>query len=239
MSVSNPTRLIGIFDRVALTLLKESKPAYAPYIAAIQAAANEFIGPMGFLAYGVYLGKVRQDVIDQYVKAAKPKFDSVIGVLGVSADVTAYITEAFFTVRWTVSKGGNSVSNGYTIQNRGDDFSPDYLASLANAAARWARYVGNIGVEEVQVILNAAKEGYTRFMTEGTPTAKQLMAAVKHSIRLDAVDPNMYIERLKGATERYQSGYQAGAEKYKTVFAWVGDALRAAFYLTKDIVQVL
>jgi hypothetical protein len=76
-------------------------------------------------------------------------------------------------------------------------------------------------------------------MTEGSPTAKQLMAAVKHSIRLDAVEPNMYVERLKGAVEKYQVGYKYGAEKYKVVFAWVGDALRAAFYLTRDIVRVL
>jgi hypothetical protein len=65
------------------------------------------------------------------------------------------------------------------------------------------------------------------------------MAAVKHGIRLDAVDRGFYINQAKGAVQRYQTGYQAGVEKYKVVFKWVGDALKGAFYLARDIVQVL
>jgi hypothetical protein len=239
MSSVGPTRLISIDERITLTLLKESKPVYAPYIAAIVAASNEFIAPMGFLAYGVYLGKIGADTVNKYIEAAKPRFDAAVGVLGVTVTFSAAPTAGGLDISWTASKGANSKSGSYSVRGQVEDFSDDYLASLSNAVARWARYVSLITPDAADKILNAAKRGYEKFMTGGTPTGEQIMAAVKHGIRLDAVDRNFYVNQIKGAVQRYQSGYQTGAEKYKIVFKWVGDALRGAFYLARDIVQVL
>ncbi len=239
MSATGPTRLISIDERIALTLLKEAKPQYAPYIAAVVAAANEFVGPMGFLAYATYLGKIGADTVNKYIEAAKPKFDAAVGVLGVAVTFTATSTVGGLDISWTASKGANSKSGSYSIRGQAEDFSDDYLASLSAAVGRWSRYVSMLTPDMADKILNAAKQGYQAFMTEGTPSGRQIMAAVKHGIRLDAVDRNFYINQTKGAVQRYQDGYQAGAEKYKVVFKWVGDALRGAFYLARDIVEVL
>jgi hypothetical protein len=239
MSVSNPTRLIGIDERVALTLLRERKPAYAPYIAAIQAAANEFMAPIGFIAYGVKLGKLGQSDLNIYIMYASPVINQKLSPLGVSVNFTGTVGADGVTVTWTVSKGTNSKTGSYTITGQAPDFSGDYAGSKDLAYARWTRYIQFLTPEAVDKIFEAAKQGYQDFMSEGAIGPRKAMAMIKHALRLDAVDRQFYISQVKNSAEKYPIGYQYGVEKYKTVFVWVGDALRGAFYLTKDIFEVL
>jgi hypothetical protein len=239
MSTINPVRLVAVDERVALTLLKARKPEYAPYIAAIQAAANEFMAPIGFIAYGVKLGKLRQGDLNTYIMYASPAINQKLSPLGVSASFTGTVDVSGVTVSWTVSKGGNSKAGSYTITGQAPDFSGDYAESKNIAYARWTRYIQGLTPGVVDKIFEAAKQGYQDFMSEGAVGPRKAMAILKHSLRLDAVDRQFYINQVQKSADKYPIGYQYGVEKYKAVFVWVGDALRGAFYLTKDIFEVL
>jgi hypothetical protein len=239
MSATGSTRLVPIEDRVALTLLRERKPAYAPYIAAIQAAANQFMAPIGFIAYGVKLGKLKQSDLDSYIMYAAPPFVQALSPLGVNANFAGTVGVDEVTVTWTVSKSGNSKAGSYTITGQAPDFSGDYAESKNLAYARWTRYAQFLTPEVVDKIFEAAKQGYQDFMSEGAVGPRKAMAMIKHSLRLDAVDRKFYIGQIQNSAEKYPTGYQYGVEKYKTVFVWVGDALKGAFYLTRDVFEVL
>ena len=238
-TATGSTRITTVDLRLVLTQLKAQKPQYAPYLAAIQAASNEFIGPMGFLAYGIANGHLGEDVVNLYLQRAKPEFDSKIALLGVTVQLSASPTPGGLSISWAASKTGASDSGSYTIAGLTEDFSDDWIDSLTIAANRWSRFANSLTADMADKILNAAQVGYEQFMTEGTPTAKQIMAALKHKIRLLAVDRTYYVNRVREAVQRYQAGYQAGKTAYATAFKYVGDALAAATRLSVSIFRVL
>ena len=94
-SVTGAVRITTIDERLMLTELKRFKPQYAPYLAAIQAASNQFVGPMGFLAYGIVGGHIDARVVNDYIAVAKPEFDAMIIPLGVSVQFSASPTADF------------------------------------------------------------------------------------------------------------------------------------------------
>lgn len=244
-SAIRPVRIVTVDDRLVLTELKRANPQYAPYIAAIQAAANEFMGPMGFLAYGIAKGNIDANAVDEYVRVAEPEFNYKIRPLGVSVQFSASPVSGGLQVSWTavntVSGPGtdSAVSGSYTITGLAEDFSEDWAESLALAADRWSRFVNTLTPEMADKILRAAQVGYEEFIIGRSPSPKQIMAALKHKVKLLAVDRNYYVDRIREAAERYQAGYKEAKTKYAEVFKYVGDALYAATKLTISIFKVL
>lgn len=238
-SATGAVRIMTVDDRLVLTELKRLKPQYAPYIAAIQAASNEFVGPMGFLAYGIVGGRIDASVVNEYVGRAKTDFDAKVSPLGVAVTFSASPATGGLSVSWTAAKGAATDSGSYVIRGLAEDFSDDWADALTLAVNRWSRFVNALTPDMADKILNAAQVGYEAFMTGGTPTAEQLMASIKHKVRLSAVDRNFYVNQIKGAINRYQVGYQGAKAKYAEVFKYVGDALHAALKLTISIFRVL
>lgn len=239
MSATGKTRIVSVDERLVLTELKRLKPAYAPYLAAIQAAANELLGPLGFLAYGVAGGRIDISVVNEYVKQAQSEFDSKISPLGVSVTFSASPVSGGLSISWTATKNDKSDNGSHTITGLTEDFSDDWADALTLAVNRWSRFVNTLTPDTADKILKAAQIGYEVFMTGGTPSAKQLMAVTKHKVRLSAVDRNFYVNQIKGAVQKYQEGYQGAKAKYSEVFKYVGDALRAATKLTISVFKVL
>lgn len=239
MSATGRTRIVSVDERLILSELKRLKPNYAPYLAAIQAAANQFLGPLGFLAYGIAGGRIDVNAVNEYVRQAKSEFDSKISPLGVMVTFSTSPTSGGLSVSWTAAKDERTDSGSYTITGLTEDFSDDWVDSLTLAVNRWSRFVNTLTPDVADKILKAAQIGYEAFMTGGTPSAKQLMAVTKHKVRLSAVDRNFYVNQIKGAVQKYQEGYQGARAKYSEVFKYVGDALRAATRLTISVFKVL
>jgi hypothetical protein len=222
-----------------LTQLKSQKPQYAPFVASIQAVLNESFGPLGILAYGVAGSRVTATDVNNYVSSVKSEIASKLQPLGVAFDFSASPTTGGLTLSWTATKGTNSDTGSHTITGNVEDVSDDWLQSLSIAANRFSRWVQTLDATKAKSILDAAAIGYQAFMTGGTPTAKQQMAALKHQLRIKSVDPTLYIQQLSNGVNKYQVGYQAAADKYKTVVKWVMDALVGATKATISVVKVL
>ena len=170
---------------------------------------------------------------------ASPVINQKLSPLGVNANFSGTLSADGVIITWTVSKDGRSKTGSYAVTGQAPDFSGDYAASKDLAYARWSRYIQFLTPEAVDKIFEAAKQGYQDFLSEGAAGPRKAMAMIKHALRLDAVDRQFYINQVKNSAEKYTTGYQYGVEKYKAVFAWVGDALRGAFYLTRDVFEVL
>lgn len=233
------TRIVSIDERLLLTELKRLKPAYAPYLATIQATANELLGPMGFLAYGIVKGAVTDNLVDRYVVEATALINRKLAPLGVGVDLSAKPVPQGLTVSWMATKQNITDPGSYVIQGLSEDFSDDWAESMTLAVSRWTRFVNKLTPEAADKILKAAQIGYEQFMVSDNPSPKHLLAATKHKIRLMAVDRNFYVEQTKGAVQKYQTGYQHAKAKYSEVMKYVGDALRAATKLTISIFRVL
>ena len=245
-SATGAVRIVSIDERLMLTELKRLKPNYAPYLAAIQAAANEFLGPMGFLAYGIVGGRIDARVVNQYITQAKPEFNAKISPLGVAVTFSATPTVEGLSISWTATKQGAfepgaapTDSGSHVIRGLSEDFSDDWADSLTIAVNRWSRFVNTLTPDMADKILKAAVIGYEEFMIGDTPTPKQFIAAIKHRVRLSAVDRNFYVDRTKAAVSKYQTGYQEAKAKYAEVLKYVGDALYGAVKLTISIFRVL
>lgn len=233
------TRIVSINERLLLTELKRLKPAYAPYLAAIQATTNELLGPMGFLAYGVVKGAVTDNLVDRYVVEATALINRKLAPLGVGVDLSARPVSQGLSISWMATKEQVTDPGSYVIQGLTEDFSDDWAESLTLAVSRWTRFVNKLAPEAADKILKAAQIGYEQFMLSANPTPKHLLAVTKHKIRLLAVDRNLYVNRTKEAVQRYELGYKDAKAKYGEVMRYVGDALRAATRLTISIFKVL
>ena len=239
MSAVGSPRIIPVELRLILTQLKAQKPMYAPFIATVQAVLNEAFGPLGILAYGSAGGRITAGDVLSYINAVKPEVSNKLAPLGVSLDFSAGPTAGGLTVSWTATKGANSDAGTHAITGNVEDVSDDWVQSLSIAANRFNRWVQTLDPNKARAILDAAAVGYERFMTEGTPTARQQMAALKHKLRIKAVDPTFYVSQIQGATSKYQLGYQNAVAKYREVAKWVMDALLAATKATISVAKVL
>jgi len=239
MSAVGSPRIIPVELRLVLTQLKAQKPAYAPFIASVQAVINEAFGPLGILAYGAAGGRITASDVSSYVDSVKPEVGNKLQPLAVAFDFSASPASGGLTVSWTATKGAASDTGSHTITGNVEDVSDDWLQSLSIAANRFARWVQTLDATKARAILDAAAVGYEAFMTGGTPTARQKMAALKQKLRIKAVDPTMYVQRIAGSANMYQTGYQAAVDKYRTVAKWVIDALVAATKATISVAKVL
>ena len=239
MSATGSPRLVPIELRLVLTQLKAQKPAYAPFIAAVQATINEAFGPLGILAYGSAGGRITAGDVSSYVSAVKSEVNSRLTPLGVSFDFSASPVSGGISVTWTATKGTATDSGSHTITGSVEDVSDDWAESLTIAANRFGRWVQTLDPNKARAILDAATLGYEKFMTEGTPTARQQMAALKHKLRIKAVDPAFYVSQTQGAGSKYQLGYQNAVAKYREVAKWIMDALLAATKATISVAKVL
>jgi hypothetical protein len=225
--------------RLVLTQLKSQKPQYAPFIASVQAVINEAFGPMGILAYGVAGNRISASDVSDYVSAVKPDVNNKLQPLGASIDFSATPASGGLTVSWTATKGTASDSGSHSITGNVEDVSDDWLQSVSIAANRFSRWVQTLDSTKARAILDAAAIGYEAFMTGGTPTAEQRMAALKQKLRIKAVDPTLYLQQLQTGSTKYQTGYQAAVDKYRTIAKWVMDALVAATKATISVAKVL
>jgi len=239
MSATGSPRLVPIELRIVLTQLKAQKPVYAPFIAAVQAVINEVFGPLGILAYGTAGGRITAADVSSYVNAVKGEVNSKLTPLGVSFDFAANPAAGGLTVSWTATKGASTDTGTHTITGNVEDVSDDWAQSLSIAVNRFSRWVQTLDPNKARAILDAAALGYEKFMTEGTPTAKQQMAVLKHRLRIKAVDPAMYVSQLQAGATKYQVGYQNAVAKYKEVAKWTVDALLAATKATISVAKVL
>ena len=239
MSAVGSPRIVPVELRLVLTQLKAQKPAYAPFIAAVQATINEAFGPLGILAYGSAGGRITAGDVSSYVNAVKPGVNSKLTPLGVSFDFAASPAAGGLSVTWTAAKGTATDSGSHTITGNVEDVSDDWAQSLAIAANRFSRWVQTLDPNKARAILDTAAAGYEAFMTGGTPTARQQMAALKHKLRIKAVDPAMYVSQLQVGATKYQVGYQNAVSKYREVAKWIMDALLAATKATISVAKVL
>jgi len=239
MSATGSPRITPVELRLMLTQLKAQKPMYAPFIAAVQAVINEAFGPLGILAYGSAGGRITAADVSSYVNAVKGEVNSKLTPLGVSFDFAASPTAGGLTVSWTAAKGTTTDSGSHTITGSVEDVSDDWAESLTIAANRFSRWVQTLDPNKARAILDAAAVGYERFMTEGTPTARQQMAVLKQKLRIKAVDPAFYVSQIQGSTSKYQMGYQNAVAKYREVARWTVDALLAATRATISVAKVL
>ena len=239
MSATGTPRLTPVELRILLTAYKEQKRTYAPFVAGVQAALNEAFGAIGVIAYGIAGGRLTQTELTQFADAVRPELQSRLSVLGVTFDFTATAAGGGVDLSWSATKGANSDSGTHQIRGNVEDFSDDYLQSLNIAVNRFARWAATVTADVADRILDAASEGYQRFMTEGTPTAKQALAALKHKLRVAAVDRNLYVSQLQGSSTKYQNGYQSGATKYQVIGRWALDGILGATKATLSVLKVL
>jgi hypothetical protein len=234
-----PLRVVTIEERVSLTHLKMQKPQYAPYLAAIQSVMNQNIVPYAFFGMAHTRGMLDPSLLDAYTNSAESRINNVLTSLGVTFDLAAVPITGGIRVHFGATKGPNSAGSFGEINGEGPDFGPVYGQSKDIAVARWASYPELLSETDVRLILGLATEGYGRFVLGDNPTPRQQLAAIKHRLKITAVDPTQYIERLRGAVEKYGIGYELGVEKYSYVIRWVGQALRVATQAAKIVFDVL
>ena len=239
MSVTGTPRIMPVELRLVLTQLKAQKPIYAPFIAAVQAVLNEAFGPLGILAYGAAGGRITAGDVASYVSAVKPEVNNKLAILGVALDFSASPVAGGLSVTWAATKGATADYGSHTITGNVEDVSDDWLQSLSIAVDRFNRWTQTLDANKARAILDAAAMGYEAFMTGGTPTAKQQLAALKHRLRIKAVDPAFYVSQIRNAASKYQVAYQNAAAKYKEVARWIMDALLAAAKATISVAKVL
>jgi hypothetical protein len=234
-----PVRAIPLEERLIFTYIKLTKPQYAPYLATIQSVMNQYIVPYTFFALAVAQGTPDDTLLQNYTAMAKAKINEVLAVFGVNFDVTYSHIQKGLKLTFEAQKGGNTSRAEHEIAGRGPNFGPLYAQSKDIAKVRWAAYTELVQEDRVHEILELANMGYEVFMLEGTPTPRQIMAALKHKIKLMTVDPAEYIRRLKESVDKYEYGYQHGVMKYSYISPWLSDGLVAAVKATGAVYQVL
>ncbi len=234
-----PVRAIPLDERLVTTYIKMIKPQYAPYLAAIQAVMNRYIVPYAYLALAEANDRPVEDYLERYTNTANSKINEALAIFGVNFQVTPEPISGGLKLDFTARKGGNTAETSHEITGRGPDFGPVYAQSMDIAKVRWASYTRLVTEDHVREILKLAGMGYEVFMTEGSPTARQVMAVLKHQMKLSAVDPQEYINRLRGAVDKYEVGYQHGVGKYSYISKWISDGFVAAVKATFTVYQVL
>jgi hypothetical protein len=234
-----PVRALPLDERLMLTYYKLNKPQYAPYLAAIQATMNQYIVPYAYFALAEANNQPNDAALSQYTNAANSKINEVLGVFGVSFTVTPEPITGGLRVGFRAQKGTNTAETSHEIRGQGPDFAPLYEQSKDIAKVRWDAYTKIVAPDHVVEILRLAGVGYETFMLEGTPSPRQVLAVIKHKMKLGAVDPEEYINRLKDAVGKYETGYQHGASKYSYINRWITDGLVAAVKATGAVYQVL
>jgi hypothetical protein len=238
-TVKYPIRAVTIDERVLLTYLKLVKPQYAPYLAAIQSVMNQYIVPYAYFGMASTRGTLDREVLDRYTVMAQAKINEALGIFGVAFTLSAQGTERGVKVAFEARKGDNTAKSDHEITGQGPDFGPVYGQSKDIAKARWASYPDMLNEANVRVIFDLSSMGYEYFVLGTNPTPKQQIAALKHRIKLSAVDPAMYIDRVKEAVEKYEKGYEYGVHKYSYAIRWISEGLVAAFKATKTVYHVL
>jgi hypothetical protein len=234
-----PIRAVTIDDKMYLTYVKLLKPQYAPYLASIQAVMNQYIVPYAYFGLANARGMLDPTVLNSYTSKAQAKINEVLQPFGVTFTLNAQGITGGIKVAWEARKGTNVVGSDHEIKGQGPDFGPVYEQSKELAKARWAYYSEMLTETNVTTILGLASLGYQRFVTGTSPTPEQQLAALKHWIKIQAVDPTEYINRLKDAVDKYEQGYQYGVSKYSYIIRWVADGLVAAFKATRSVYEVL
>jgi hypothetical protein len=234
-----PIRAVTIDDKLYMTYIKLLKPQYAPYLASIQAVMNQYIVPYAYFAMANARGALDPTVLSTYTSSAQNKINEALGPFSVTFTLNAQGIAGGLRLLFEARKGTNVVSTDHEIKGQGPDFGPVYEQSKDIAKARWASYPEAINEANVLSILGLAQLGYERFMTEGTPTPRQQLAVLKHKIKLNAVDPVEYINRLRDSVNKYEVGYQKGVSKYSYVIKWISEGLVAAFKASKIVYEVL
>jgi len=234
-----PVRAIQLSERMKLTYFKTTKPQYAPYLAAIQAVMNQYIVPYAYFALAQANGVSDEEGVSRYTNAANSKINEVLGALSVSFTVTPEAIAGGLRLSFRAQKGGDTAEERHDLTGQGPDFAPLYEQSKDIAKVRWDAYTKIVGPDQVREILRLAGMGYETFMLEGTPSPRQVLAVIKHKMKLGAVDPEHYIDRLKGAVNKYGTGYEYGVGKYSYISRWIMDGLVAAVKATEAVYRVL
>jgi hypothetical protein len=234
-----PVRALPIDERLILTQYKMYKPQFAPYLAAIQAVMNRFIVPYAFIAMAYTRGTYDDALVDLYTTKASESITQALNPFDVNFTIEWDEVTGGLVLDFTARKGTATAATSHEITGRGPDFGPLYEESKDIAKVRWEAYTQLLEEEHVREILRLAGMGYERFMLDDTPTARHLMAVFKHKLKLAAVDPEQYLERIRGAVEKYEQGYEYGVAKYSSISPWISDGLVAAVKASGIVYQVL
>jgi hypothetical protein len=222
-----------------LSYSKLNKPQYVPYLAAIQAVMNQYIVPYAYLAMGYREGLVDTTLIGQYDTKASEKITEALELFGVSFTVAGTPITDGLRVNFTATRGTSTATGDHSITGSGPDFGPVYEQAKEIAKARWTSYTELLNPTLVRQILELANTGFERFILGDSPTPKQQLAAIKHKIKILAVNPTEYINRIRDAADKYEVGYQEGVSRYSYAIRWVGDGLVAAVKAAKSVLDVL
>ena len=234
-------RLISIPDRVVITRYMAVKPYLRVLVPAITGAITQFTfaASLG----GVALGQGRIDVneFNELLTRTRADVNDKLNVIGHRIDyqvvnaapgaypvVSIWIRNTGGTVTWA-----ELLDYQFSPYQNVDWIKQNYGESEAIAKGRWSEYAQLLTADFASQILDAAAEGYQAFMLGGTPTGRQYVAALKHAMRLAMVDPNLYVQAVQGAVDRYR----LDPEKYGYMMGVVGRAIDATVKLLVDYVQ--
>jgi hypothetical protein len=232
-------RAVPLDLRLAYAYIKLTKPQYSPYLATIQAVMNQYIVPYAYFAMIKAQNALDPELLVRYTDSAYAKINEVLRVFGVEFKLGAGEQKDKLVVTFEAVKAGRTAQDEHLFTGEGPDFGPVYEQSLGIAKVRWASYADMLNEESVRGILELANMGYEAFMTDGSPSPRRQIAILKHKLKLMAVDPQLYITRIKEAMDKYELGYQHGVQKYSYIIRWISDGLVAAFKATKTVLQVL
>ena len=230
-------RLIGVGERLELSQYVRAKPYLRVLIPGIVGSVIEFMftASLGSIAlrnaaidanqYGTMLTRTRDDINARLtVIGHRIWFSTVSAQPGQYAVLNVYIQNANGSTTWGALE--NYTFDPYpdvewAVQN--------YAESEQVAKARLAEYAQTLTVETADQILDAAAAGYAEFM--GTATAKHVIAALKHAMRLGMVDRQYYIQRLQQGIEQ---NFKLDPEAYRHMAGAVLRALDGAVKLIID-----
>jgi hypothetical protein len=234
-----PVRALPIEERLVFTYYKLNKPQYAPYLAAIQAVMNQYIVPYAYFALAEANDQSDDTALNRYTTVANAKINEVLGVFSVTFNVAPEPITGGLRLGFRAQKGGNTAETSHEIKGQGPDFAPLYEQSKNLAKVRWEAYTRIVTEDSVREILRLAGMGYESFMLDGTPGPRQVLAVIKHKMKIGAVDPQYYINKLKDSVSKYESGYQYGVSKYSYISRWIMDGFVAAVKAAGAVYQVL
>jgi len=234
--MSTVEKLIPPAKRVELWTLVHDRPDLKYYVPALTALGNNIGGTFATVSYALRKNPELKDTInmDSLVEVITQHAGNVLQKLGIAIGfIFPSGLNAPLTVRTAFSGASGARVFDYTFDKVDVSFAPNRSESKALAIERYTRFLQTLKPEDVVAIFEAAKIGYSQFLTGDSPA--EIKAKIRHTLAMERMkaDPNYYLQRLK--PENYGKMYDDGTEKYDIMFKEVAaPALMYGFEFAKN-----